>query len=81
MQNRDEMELRPEVSGDQQMMDFVAKADARFEAVSVKDSRFAERFSAEAGSGWWWRRFPADPESQDYSARTGGPGEPASLTA
>ena len=74
LQNRDEVELRLQLSGDRHMRDIVAEVDARFEAATVEDSRFAERFSAEVGSGWWWRRFPADPRSQAYIAedwRTG----------
>jgi hypothetical protein len=66
LQNRDEVELRLQLSGDQHMMDLVAEVDARFEAATVEDSRFGERFSVEAGGGWWWRRFPADPRSQAY---------------
>jgi hypothetical protein len=66
LQNRDEVELRLQLTGDPHMMDLIADVDARFEAVTVDDSRFAERFPAEAGSAWWWRRFPADPKSQVY---------------
>jgi hypothetical protein len=66
LQNRDDLELRLQLSGNLHMMDLVAEVDARFEAVTVEDSRFAERFSAEAGSAWWWRRLPADPKSQVY---------------
>jgi hypothetical protein len=56
MQNRDELELGRRLSNDEHMMNTVATADARFEAATVKDSRFAEHFFAEAGTGWWWRR-------------------------
>jgi hypothetical protein len=48
------------------MMDATEQIDATFEAVTVEDGRFAERFSTDAGSGWLWGRFPAEAAAQHH---------------
>jgi hypothetical protein len=50
-QHRDAIATWPEVRGDSPMMDSVDEIDADFEGLTVEDSRYAERFSAQAGGG------------------------------
>lgn len=66
LQHRDELELWLQIGGDQAAVDAVADIDARFEALTLDDSRFADHFSAQAGAGWWWERMPSDAEAQQY---------------
>ena len=47
--------------GDGQIRDTVDEIDADFEGLTIEDSRYSERFSAQAGHGWWWREFPPIP--------------------
>jgi hypothetical protein len=63
---RDEVELWLQISGDQAMMDAASTIDAEFEEITIEDSRFAEHFSTQAGTGWWWSRLPKAPESLRY---------------
>jgi len=44
----------------------VDETDADVQLLTVEDAHYAERFSAQAGSGWWWRRVPADPDGLSY---------------
>jgi len=72
LQHRDEVEMWLQINGDGAATDDVDAIDARLQAVTDEDSRFAAHFAAPAGTAWWWRRFPSDPAAQDYIQRTGG---------
>jgi hypothetical protein len=69
LSHRDALATWLEVHGDGRTRDTVDEIDADFEALTIEDSRYTERFSAQAGSGWWWRRLPADPEALRYVTR------------
>jgi hypothetical protein len=66
LQKRDEVEEWLQISGNQQAIDEVANIDARFDDLTEEDGKFASRFSAQAGLGWWWNRVPSDPASRSY---------------
>lgn len=66
LSHRDGIATWLEVHGDSRTRDVVDEIDADFEALTIEDSRYAERFSAQAGPGWWWRRVPADSAALSY---------------
>ena len=66
LSHRDSIATWLEVHGDGQIRDTVDEIDADFERLTEEDYRYYERFSAQAGPGWWWRRVPADPEALSY---------------
>lgn len=66
LQHRDAVATWLEVLSDSRATECVDEVDADFEALTVEDSRYAERFSAHAGPGWWWQRVPADSKALSY---------------
>ncbi len=66
LQIRDEVQEWVQINGDQAAMDEVEAIDYQFERLTEEDDRFATRFAAAAGSGWWWNRLPSDPSARDY---------------
>ena len=56
-------------SGDTRTADLADEIDARFQDVTIEDSRFADHFESQVGTGWWWLRLPKSQEAQAYIFR------------